>query len=682
MRMVSTGVAKNAAAMLMMALALAAATARAAVGSWRAYMAYHDVQQIREAGSHLFVLASNGLYQYNMADQSITTYDKVNGLSDTYITNIEWCKAARRLIAVYGNSNIDLVATDGTVTNIPDLYSKSMTEDKTVNSITVNGNDAYLATNFGVVRVDMANAVISETYNLGLQVNRVAVSGGSVYVQAAGGDVLAGSLSSNLLDRGNWSEAADIPPGLFDEDNSAYEKYHELVETLDPGGPDYNYMGFVMFKNGRLYTANGMSELENKACLQVLHDGDWTVYENDIEGEIGHRFVNLMACDVDPDDPEHVFAGGQTGLYEYRSGRFVKEYSIGNSPLKEAATVSQGNRNYVIVSAVRFDSSGNLWLANSISPSTSLLELTRSGEWVDHHDSQLMVEGYGRSMEGMSGMMFDSRGLMWFANNYYRKPAVMRYQPSADALLAYSSGFTNQDGVSLTFNYLSDVAEDREGNIWFGSNIGPFYISASDAAQGAPGAVFNQFKVPRNDGSNLADYLLSGIGITAVAVDGANRKWFGTAGNGVYLISADNTEQVCHFTAENSPLLSDNVMDIAIDGTTGEVFFGTDNGLCSYMSDATEPATEMEKGNVYAYPNPVEPGYTGLITVVGLTFDADVKVTTATGYLVAEGRSSGGTFTWDGRDRQGKRVASGVYNIVTAKSDGSKGTVCKLAIVN
>ena len=254
MRMVSTGVAKNAAAMLMMALALAAATARAAVGSWRAYMAYHDVQQIREAGGHLFVLASNGLYQYNMADQSITTYDKVNGLSDTYMTNIEWCNAARRLIAVYSNSNIDLVATDGTVTNIPDLYSKSMTEDKTVNSITVSGNDAYLATNFGVVRVDMANAVISETYNLGLQVNRVAVSGGSVYVQAAGGDVLAGSLSSNLLDRGNWSEVADIPPGLFDEDNSAYEKYHELVETLDPGGPDYNYMGFVMFKNGRLYT--------------------------------------------------------------------------------------------------------------------------------------------------------------------------------------------------------------------------------------------------------------------------------------------------------------------------------------------------------------------------------------------------------------------------------------------
>lgn len=123
-------------------------------------------------------------------------------------------------------------------------------------------------------------------------------------------------------------------------------------------------------------------------------------------------------------------------------------------------------------------------------------------------------------------------------------------------------------------------------------------------------------------------------------------------------------------------------MDIAIDGQTGEVFIGTDRGLCSYMGDATDPAEEMEKDNVYAYPNPVEPGYTGLITVTGLSFDADVKVTTASGALVASGRSNGGTFTWDGRDSRGRRVASGVYSVVTAKSDGSKGTVCKIAIIN
>lgn len=676
-------VVKSAAAALALALpAMPAYEANAQVGSWKAYMAYHDVQQIREAGDNLFVLASNGLYQYNMADQSITTYDKVNGLSDTYITNIEWCQAARRLVAVYDNSNIDLVATDGTVANIPDLYLKSMTEDKTINSITVDGTDAYLATNFGAVRVNVGRAEISETYNLGLQVSRVGVSGSHVYLRTSAGEVWAGSLASNLIDRANWSQAADFPPRVFDVDNSAYEKYQGLVATLAPGGPDYNYMGYTMFKGGRLYTANGSSGIENKACLQVLEGGEWTVYENDIEDEIGHRFVNLMSCDVDPNDPSHVFAGGQTGLYEFRDGRFVKEYTIDNSPLKVAATVSAGNKNYVLVSSVKFDSGGNLWLANSTSPSTSLLELTPAGEWVDRHDSRMMVDGYGRSMEAMTGITFDSRGLMWLTNNFYRMPAVVRYMPSTGALAVYSDDFANQDGVSLVLTYLNDAAEDREGNIWLASNVGPLYITAQQAAEGGAEVALNQFKVPRNDGSGLADYLLNNIGVAAVAIDGANRKWFATSGNGVYLISADNTSQVFHFTTDNSPLLSDNVLDIAIDGATGEVFFGTDRGLCSYMSDATSPVEEMDKDNVYAYPNPVRPGYTGLITVVGLSFDADVKVTTATGYLVAEGRSTGGTFTWDGRDRHGKRVASGVYNIVTAKGDGSKGTVCKVAVIN
>lgn len=195
-------------------------------------------------------------------------------------------------------------------------------------------------------------------------------------------------------------------------------------------------------------------------------------------------------------------------------------------------------------------------------------------------------------------------------------------------------------------------------------------------------APLTQVKVPRNDGTNYADYLLSGVNVSCMAIDGGGRKWFGTNGFGVYLISADNMTQLQYFTAANSPLLSDNIESIAINNTTGEVFFGTDQGLCSYMSDATEAAIEIVKDNVYAYPNPVVPGYDGLITIVGLSLNADVKILSASGQLVAEGRSNGGTFTWNGRDRSGKRVASGVYMVAIATSDGKKGTVCKIAVVN
>ena len=136
-----------------------------------------------------------------------------------------------------------------------------------------------------------------------------------------------------------------------------------------------------------------------------------------------------------------------------------------------------------------------------------------------------------------------------------------------------------------------------------------------------------------------------------------------------------------HFTSTNSMLLSDNIEAITINDKTGEVFFGTDNGLCSYMSDASVTNENMTKDNVYAYPNPVEPDYTGLITIVGLSYNADVKIVTANGALVASGTSNGGSFTWDGCDLNGKRVASGVYMVETATNEGKKGTVCKIAIV-
>jgi hypothetical protein len=140
--------------------------------------------------------------------------------------------------------------------------------------------------------------------------------------------------------------------------------------------------------------------------------------------------------------------------------------------------------------------------------------------------------------------------------------------------------------------------------------------------------------------------------------------------------------EIHYFTTENSNLLSNIINSIAINDRTGEVFFGTDEGLCSYMSDATATNDEMTKDNVYAYPNPVRPDYNGLITVTGLSYNADVKIVTTNGVLVAEGKSNGGTFTWNGTDLKGQRVASGIYMVQTATQTGESGTVCKIAIVN
>ena len=662
-------------------ISTASATAEG-IGTWRNYLAYSDITDVQQAGGTLFVLASEGLYSYNTADQSITTYDKANALSDCGIQFIAWSAATSRLAIVYDNGNMDLMQRDGTVTNLPDYYNYSTTLDKTVYGIDVAGTHAYLSTAFGVVDVNMADAEITGAYNLGFRVDYVYTDGGRIYAASSTDGTYSALMTANLLDPSSWTWTAPYTerPKTIDPELLA------TARTLRPGGPRRNLFAFMKFEHGKLYTCGGPQSTDQTGTIQVYDGNDWNIYQEDgISTLTGVNYQNIYNLDIDPTDTTHVFAGARNGLYEYRGGEFVNYYGYQNSPIER---FNGRSVEYQIIGSVKFDAAGNLWVLNCQAPTQSIIELTADGEWVSHAKESLMQVETAmndgttnmNSLAGMKGLMTDSRGLLWFVNDNYIVPSFYAYQPETDALATFIPE-VNQNGTAFSSIYnIRCIAEDIDGNIWVGTNTGPIMLEASQITSDNP--VFTQVIVPRNDGTNYGDYLLSGLDITAIAIDGAGRKWFGTSGSGVYLVSEDNMTQVEHFTTDNSPLLSDNIQSIAINGTTGEVFIGTDHGLCSYVSDATTPTDEMTKDNVYAYPNPVRPGYTGLITVTGLTLNADVKITTSNGVLVAEGRSTGGTFTWDGCDLDGRRVASGVYMVQTATSSGDSGTVCKIAIVN
>ena len=615
--------------------------ARAQIGTWRNYLSYYDIQQIKAAGDdNLFVLASNGLYQYNKTDQSIHTYDKTNGLSDTYITNICWCPQAKRLIAVYQNSNIDLVDLKGNVINISDLYTKAITGDKTVSSIRIDGVYAYLICGFGIVKVNMQRAEIAESYK---------------------------------------PTHPDYPTSLPNEDNSDYDKYIDLVKTLKPGGPKYNYFANMKFHHGKLYTVGGgfyqLGNYLRPGTVQVLNNNDWIIYQDDFKPAFTDIYQDVTSIAVDPQNDNHVIVGSCLGMIEFENGVFKNNYTAGNNQYFTSAA-GNGDPNYVRIDGVVYDAEGNIYCLNS-GAATPIIKWNKDGSWAGIKNQALM-ESTNKSMYVMRGSFFDSRGLMWFTNAHRFSPYICRFNPLTNEIVKYNN-MINQDGINFVCYAAQCACEDKEGNIWLGTDMGPVYLDKERIADNSLGVI--QYKVPRNDGTNYADYLLANISINCIAVDGAGRKWFGTDENGAYLISDDNNTQVQHFTAENSKLLSNRIESIAINQTTGEVFFGTDKGLCSYVSDATETNTEMTTDNVWAYPNPVEPGYTGLITIVGLSYNADVKILSANGVLIAEGKSNGGSFTWDGCDKKGRRVASGIYMVATAKSNGEKGTVCKIAII-
>lgn len=643
---------------------------------WKAYLSYYDPTEIVEGeGKTIYVLASGGLYSYDRSDQSLTTYDKISGLSDCGIAHIGWSQKAKRLVIVYDDYNIDLLAPNGDVVNMTDYQNYSTTDTKTVNGVDVNGSMAYLSTAFGIVALNVADAEITNTYRLGFSVNYAYVKDGYLYAASAANGLYRGKLTDNLLDKANWTRVGNFTakPGTVSDDLKA------LVKTLQPGGPKYNYFGFLKMHDGKLYSCNGTVEM-NPGCIQVLSNNEWSFFQDDMATQTGINYQDVFCLDIDPRDNSHVMAGSREGLYEFRNGQFVKLWNSDNSLIE---SFNKKSKDYELVYGVMYDKDGNLWALNSQAPTQSILEYTKDGEWKSFPHEELMKLKYlfpePQSLGSLKGMMTDSRGLVWFVNDHWTVPSFYAYQTETNALNSYQGPFVNEDGTSLNITFCKCIAEDKDNNMWIGTNIGPFMLEPDQIAAANP--VLTQVKVPRNDGTNYADYLLSGVNIQSIVVDKNNRKWFGTNGNGLYLIAADNITTLAHFTKTNSKLLSDNILSLALNDATGELFIGTDQGLCSYTGNFSDASNGMTKDNVWAYPNPMKPDYTGAITITGLENGASVKIVTSNGVLVNEGIASNGEYKWYGINRDGKRVASGVYMVEVATSEGEKGVVCKIAIV-
>ena len=643
---------------------------------WKAYLSYYDPTEIVEGeGKTIYVLASGGLYSYDRSDQSLTTYDKISGLSDCGIAHIGWSQKASRLVIVYDDYNIDLLAPNGDVVNMTDYQNYSTTDTKTVNGVDVNGSMAYLSTAFGIVALNVADAEITNTYRLGFSVNYAYVKDGYLYAASAANGLYRGKLTDNLLDKANWTRVGNFiaKPGTVSDDLKA------LVKTLQPGGPKYNYFGFLKMHGGKLYSCNGTMNI-NPGCIQVLNNSEWSFFQDDMATQTGINYQDVFCLDIDPRDNSHVMAGSREGLYEFRNGQFVKLWNDGNSPIE---SFNKKSKDYELVYGVMYDKDGNLWALNSQAPTQSILEYTKDGEWKSFPHAELMKLKYlfpePQSLGSLKGMMTDSRGLVWFVNDHWTVPSFYAYQTGTNALNSYQGPFVNEDGTSISIYSCQCIAEDRDNNIWIGTPVGPFMLETDQITASSP--ILTQVKVPRNDGTNYADYLLSGVNIQSIVVDKNNRKWFGTNGNGLYLIAADNITTLAHFTKTNSKLLSDNILSLALNDATGELFIGTDQGLCSYTGNFSDASNGMTKDNVWAYPNPVKPDYTGAITITGLENGSNVKIVTSNGVLVNEGTASNGEYKWYGINRDGKRVASGIYMVEVATSEGEKGVVCKIAIV-
>ncbi|MCR4921899.1 MAG: regulator [Bacteroidaceae bacterium] len=490
-----------------------------------------------------------------------------------------------------------------------------------------------------------------------------------------------------------WNDAS-VAKGIFwaSEGSKGLNSYRlddgNLVSSggpIQPNSPARDLFYRMSWVGDRLLVAGGINTVEaiyNPATAMYFENNTWTTLQ---EMDTPSSYPNLRLCNTthlvqDPADANHHFASiHRVGLCEYRDGKCVRLYNCDNSPLASILPNIESYYNYVSCAGLQYDSEGNLWMLNS-ETDTIVRVLRPNGRW------SALYYGEIAGVSLCDDYLFHSSGLIFLNSRRTDNAGFFCFDTNGtldnprDDRHCLRSSITNQDGTVYNPYEFYCMTEDLDGRIWCGTDAGLFVIN--DAGSFLDNEFqFEQVKIPRNDGSGLADYLLSGVPISCITIDGANRKWIGTIGSGVYLVSADGTETIHHFQAADTPLLDDNVLSIAIHPSTGLVMIGSEKGLCSYFGDATQAEEALSEDNVLVFPNPVKPDYTGPIVVRGLTMDAEVKILSSTGQLVWSGTSAGGTFTWNGCNKSGRRVASGIYHVVANNSEGKKAVVARIILI-
>lgn len=443
-----------------------------------------------------------------------------------------------------------------------------------------------------------------------------------------------------------------------------YGKNMSVFNPLILPGPVSDIAYHITSYNGKTVISNGgtTSSWNNtwrKLQLSIFENNSWSSIQS-------QTISDPLRTLIDPDDPSHLFTttwGG--GLLEFRSGNLVHQYNDSNSPLQ---TIIPGSP-YVRTCGLAMDNKKNIWITQTEVPG-SIKVLKPDGNWIVFPRT-IDAPTIGDILVAQNGFKWIilPRGYGLYVLDDNNTPENFNDDRATKMLI-------RSDDNNVIANVFS-IAEDQEGNILVGTDQGPLvYYNTEDVFKEGYHAF--RIRVPRNDGTNIIDYLLKTETITSIAIDGANRKWLGTLSSGVYLISPDGTKQIYNFNEQNSPLLSNTITSLAVDNMTGLVWFGTIKGIQSYRGNAVEGKPEFS--GVYAFPNPVRENYSGNVTITGLMRDTRIKITDVSGNLVFETTSDGGMATWDLSNYKGERVSTGVYIAFCSGPDG-KSSITKILVI-
>jgi len=710
--------------------------ALAQLGVWRTHPAYRSAQTVVAVQNRVYCASQNGFFAYDPAANETTRLTRDDGFTDVGVSRLFYLADRKQLLIGYRSGTIDLlsVTDEGEPSGIRSITlirdATQIGGSKRINQITRIGNAAYLACDFGIVVLNTTGADIQDTYlNIGpagssVVVYSTAYANDSLYAVTSRGLLAARFAPTvNLAYYGNWRPVT-LPPGA--SIRSVVGANNQLFVAI-PGA------GVWQRQNGTWQGQQALPAINNL----LLNASEWvgvtpgglqrqngTLIQDTLIGrpkEITELAGSLWVADslngllriagntvqsASPDGPasdlfQRLYAatgqlialpGGfdanlrplgrrrgfdrfgndqwqSVGLSSLPTDFVAAAYNPADQRLYAAsfggglwALSSQNNIEKISqvpasISSLAVDGAGNLWMAAPNTLSTPALYVRRPD------GSQA---SFTPSRGTIVQLVPDDNGFLW-----------MRLNPTSGGLLVFDPAgnrsrlLSTQTGSgSLPSNSVRSLVRDRDGLIWVGTDQG---VAVFDD----PSTVFT---------SNVNAYtpifegrrLLSNESVTALAVDGGDRKWMGTQ-NGLYLFNADGTAVINQFTTENSLLPSNAITDIAIEPVSGEVLVATPNGLASYRGSATEPAAALT--GITIFPNPVRPDFGGSVAINGLVENTVVKIMDAAGQLVYETRSQGGTATWNLQTYRGQRAETGIYFVFAIAPDGQQGLAGKLAVV-
>jgi hypothetical protein len=441
-------------------------------------------------------------------------------------------------------------------------------------------------------------------------------------------------------------------------------------------GPAKNSFYSMDCQKGKLVVTGGglnaAAMTYNSAGISIFEDEAWqgkdayntSPWTNDsifdfLVASLHPSYLNTFAVGTFSPTPLSIFEDGKT---------VINTFTKFNSPLEK----TMWNQS-VMVNALQYDATGNLWIGNGYC-TNPLKVYTKDKSWYTFE-----LGSYGLTNKSIERILIDFQGNKWLAVKGAGIIALNDNQtvanPSDDKIKKINTGATTGN---LPSNEVKALAVDFDNNIWIGTESGFAILYNSSSVFDATAGNYNAQRIKVDFEGNV-EYLLGSTSITDIEVDGGNRKWIGTENAGLFLLSKDGSEIVASFTAENSPLISNNIMELEFNHTTGELFIITDRGMVSYRVDATYE--DAEYANVSVFPNPVRPDFFGPITIQGIRYDSDIHVTDAAGNVVYKTTSHGGTATWNGKTLQGERAKSGVYLFWTATNEGKGRKVGKVVLI-